>query len=112
MCRQTKYYFRKYLVKIKSVLTLEKPIYGGFSVLELSKLLLYKFHYEHVKNKLDAKLLFTDTDSLVYEINGANVYQVSYSDKHFFEFSNYPVNSKYYDPSNGSVLDNMKDEFK
>ena len=72
---------------------------------------MYKFLYEYVKNKFDAKLLFTDTDSLAYEIKG-DVYEVSYSDKHLFDFSNYPVNSKYYDPTNGSVPDKMKDEFK
>ena len=73
---------------------------------------MYKFHYEYVKNKFDAKLLFTDIDSLVYEIKGEDVYEVSYSDKYLFDFSNYPVNSKYYDPTNGSVLGKMKDEFK
>ena len=71
-------------------MTLNKPM--GFSILELSKLLMYKFHYEYVKNKFDAKLLFTDTDSLVYEIKGNDVYEVSYSDKHLFDFSEYPVN--------------------
>ena len=80
--------------QIKSILTLDKPIYVGFSVVELSKLLMYKFHYEYMKNKFDAKLLLTDTDSLVYEIKGEDVYDVSYSDKHLFEFSNYQVNPK------------------
>ena len=78
--------------QIKSVLTFDKPIYVGFSVLELSKLLMYKFHYEYVKNMFDAKFLFTDTDSLVYETKREDVYKVYYSDKHLFDFSNYPVN--------------------
>ena len=50
---------------IKSVLTLNKPIYVGYSILELTQLLMYKFHDDYVCNKYDVKLLFTDTDSLV-----------------------------------------------
>ena len=46
--------------QIKSVLTLNKPIYAGFSILELSKLLMCKFYYDYVCNKSDAKLLLFD----------------------------------------------------
>ena len=48
---------------------------------------MYKFHYEYVKNNFDTKLLFTDTDSLVYEIKGEDVYEKFYSYKHLFDFS-------------------------
>ena len=60
----------------KKVLTLNKPIFVGFCILELSKLLMYQFYYDYVlKTFNDLKLLFTDTDSLVYEIRGGNVYE-------------------------------------
>ena len=61
---------------------------------------MYRFHYGYVKNKFDAKLLFTGTNSLVYEIKGKDVYEKSFQDKELLDFSNYPVNSKYYDPKN------------
>ena len=63
--------------QIKTVLTLNKPIYVGFSILELSKLLMYKFRYDYVlKTFNSAKLLFTETESLVYEISSKNVYDL------------------------------------
>ena len=79
------------------MLTLNKPIYVGLSILELSKLLMYKFHYDYVCIKYDAKLLFTDTDSLVYEINSENVYEQYFKDRELFDFRGYPIDSKYYD---------------
>ena len=97
--------------QIKSVLTLSKTIYIGFSILELSKLLMYKFHYDYVCNKYDAKLLFTDTGNLVYDINSKDVYEQCFKDKGLFDFSGYPIDSKYYDSTNKKVLDKIEDEF-
>ena len=99
--------------QIKPVLTINKPIYAGFSILDFSKLLMCKFHYEYIKNKFDAKLLFTDTDSLVYKIKGKkDVYEDFFSDKNLFDFSEYPVDSKFFDSSNKKAIGKMNDEFK
>ena len=64
--------------EIKPVLTLNKPIYVEFSILGLSKLLMYEFHYKYIKSKFDGNLLFTDTESLVYEIKIKDVYEDFY----------------------------------
>ena len=50
--------------EIKLVLMLNKPIYVGFTVLELSKWMMYGFRYNFFKKNFNAELLFTDTDSL------------------------------------------------
>ena len=54
--------------EIKPVLILNKSIYVGFTVLDLSKWKMYDFHYNLNKEKFDAELLFTDTDSFTYEM--------------------------------------------
>ena len=96
----------------KPVLILNKPIYVGFKILDLSKLLMHEFHYKDIKSKFDVKLLFTDTDSLVYEIKIEDVYEDFYQDKNLFDFSDYPLNSKFFHPANKKVIGKMKDEFK
>ena len=81
--------FSKNLVaihEIKPISTLNKPIYVGFIILDLSKLLMYEFHYKFIKSKFDVKLLLTDTDSLVYEIKTKGVYEDFYQDKNLFDF--------------------------
>ena len=54
---------------------LNKPIYVGFTVLDFSKLKMYDFHYNFIKKDFNAELLFTDTDSLAYEIKSEDVYK-------------------------------------
>ena len=90
--------------EIKPILALNKPIYVGFSILDLSKLFMYEFHYKHIKSKFDAKLLFTDTDILFYEIKTENVYEDFYEDKNMFDFSDYSLDSKMFDPAKKKLL--------
>ena len=71
------------ILEIKSVLTLKKTIYVGFTVLELSKWLMYDFHYNFIKNHFDAAFLFTDTDRVTYEIKLEDVYEELFNHKAF-----------------------------
>ena len=80
--------------EIKPVLILSKPIYIGFTVLDLSKWKLYDFHYNFIK-KINVELLFTDTDSLTYEIKSKNVYEEFFNWKDLFDFSNYSKDSRF-----------------
>ena len=98
--------------KIKETLTLNRPAYVGMCILDLSKTLMYDFHYNYIKkiygNK--AKLLFTDTDSLTYEIEAKDVYKDFFEDKDKFDNSDYPEYSPYYYKLNKKVIGKFKDE--
>ena len=84
------------------MLTIDKPIYVGFSILDLSKLLLYEFHYKYIGTKDDncVNLLFADSDRLDYEIKTNDVYRDFYKNKNLFDFSDYPEDSKFFGPVN------------
>ena len=73
---------------------------------------MYKFHYDYIKNKYGnkSKLLFTGTDSSVYEIKTEDVYEGFSSNKEMFYFSNYLTKSKYHNDSNKLVIGKLKDE--
>ena len=98
--------------KIKEVLTLNRPAYVGMCILDLSKTLMYDFHYNYIKQKYGdkAKLLFTDTDSLTYEIETEDVYQDFWNDKDKFDNSDYPESSQYFSKANKKVIGKFKDE--
>ena len=81
-------------------------------ILDLGKTWMYNFHYNYIKNKYcdSAKLLFTDTDSLTYEIEAEDVYQDFRNDKDKFNNSDYPKNSQHYDRTNKKVIGKFNDE--
>ena len=96
----------------KNFLLLDKPSYVGMCILDLSKVLMYDFHYNFIKAKYGerAKLLFTDTDSLCYHIITDDVYQDLYNHKDMFDNSDYSKSSKFYFDENKKVIGKFKDE--
>lgn len=90
--------FTENLVSIenyRATITLDKPIYIGFTVLELSKILMYRFHYGYIKRRYPlrlSELLFTDTDSLAYKIQTDDIYSDMMDEKEKFDWSDYPDN--------------------
>jgi hypothetical protein len=96
----------------KKKLCFNKPIYVGVAILELSKTLMYDFHYNVIKKKYNdkAKLLMTDTDSLCYEIQTDDVYKDMFEDRQLYDLSDYNKDHFLYDPTNKKVLGKMKDE--
>ena len=60
----------------KTKIIFDKPIYVGQAILDISKTCMYEFHYEYVKKKWKkAKLCFTDTDSLLYQIETEDLFE-------------------------------------
>ena len=96
---------------MSSTLTLNKPAYKGMCILKLSKVLMYEFHYDYIKIEYgnNSRLLFTDTDSLMFEIKTEYCYEDFSNDKEMFDFSNYSTKSEH-DNLNKLVVGKMKDE--
>ena len=92
--------------RAKVELTLNQPIYVGFFILDLSKTLYIKRKYP------DSTLLFTNTDSLAYQIQTDKVYEDFYADKHLFDFSGYKKESSFYNGENKTAIGKMKGELK
>ena len=98
--------------KIKITLALNKPAYIAICILDLSKVLMHEVHYDYIKCKYgnNSRLLFTDTDSLMYDIKTEDVYEDFSRYKEMFDFSSYSTKSKYYDNSNKLVIGKMNEE--
>ena len=96
----------------KTKLTLNKPIYVGFSVLDLSKHLMYDWYYNKLKRKYgeNCTLLYTDTDSLLVDIKTNDIYKDMSETKEDYDFSDYPKDHQLHDESNKKVIGKMKDE--
>ena len=69
------------------------------------------FHYNFIKKNFNAELLFTDTDSLAYEVKSEDIYKEFYKWKDLFDFSNYSKDSIFYDDTNKKVIGIMKNEY-
>jgi len=79
----------------KTELVFNKPVYLGMSSLDLSKTLMYDFHYNYIKKKFGSKvnLLFTDTDSLCYESETEDFFKdISAEAQEKFDISNFSPN--------------------
>ena len=99
--------------KVKEVLTLNRPAYVGMCILDLSKTLMYDFHYNYIGDKYEgrkAKLLFTDTDSLMYEIETKDVYADFWENKDKFDNCDYNKESPFHFTTNKKVIGKFKDE--
>lgn len=99
----------------KTSILFNKPIYVGFTILELAKEELYNFHYKFIKKNFgcNANLLYTDTDSLLYNFIDVDAYEIIKNNLNMFDTSEYPQNNKFGIPQvNAKVLGMMKDELK
>ena len=96
----------------KTRLVLNKPVYTGVTILENSKIMMYDFFYNHSKAKYGQKceLIYTDTDSLILNIQTEDVYKDMKDDSWLCDTSNYPKDHPLYNARNKKVLGKMKDE--
>ena len=96
----------------KTRLVLNKPVYTGMTILENSKILMYDFFYNHLKARYgnNCELIYTDTDSLLLNIQTEDVYKDIKEDLFLYDTSNYPKDHPLHDARNKKVLGKMKDE--
>ena len=97
----------------KTKVKMNKPIYLGLSILEISKILMYEFWYDYMKPKYgdNVKLCYTDTDSFIMHIKTEDFYKDIANDvEKRFDTSNYEVDRPLPTGKNKKVIGLMKDE--
>lgn len=99
----------------KAEIIFNKPIYIGMAILDISKTCVYDFHYNFMMRKFNetqCKMLYTDTDSLIYQLYCEDAYEeVMKQNLSKFDTSDYPPNNRYNMPLvNKKVVGLMKDE--
>ena len=101
-----------YQISNRLALVESKPIYMGAVILETSKLHMYEFWYNHLKIKYDnkIKLIYTDTDSFVIEVEIDDIYKDMYEDGHLYDFSDYPKDHQNHNVVNKKVYGIFKDD--
>ena len=91
---------------------LNKPIYVGCAVLEESKLEMYKFYYDFLRQKCnEISLVYMDTVGFIFEVIGETFNAIMLGNKEYFDLSNFSKDSKYYNPTNQKVPGKMKEEY-
>jgi len=90
----------------KSKLLLNKPVYTGMTILDNSKILMYDFYYNELKKQYGSKceLLYTDTDSLLVEIETEDVYEDMKNNMDLYDTSDYPKGHPLHSNTNKKVL--------
>ena len=98
--------------KQKPKFLFDRPIYLGFCILNLSKIVMYQFHYETILPKYSfiAKLAYTDTDSFIYHIQTLDLYKDMAKNVDTYDTSDYPTDHPLYSKKNSKLLGKMKDE--
>ena len=100
----------------RNQIVVDRPVFLGFSILELAKLKMFQFHYSVMQAHFGGKLqlLYTDTDSLIYQIESDSITDdlAPLARKGYFDFSNYPPDHPLYNTDLKRVPGVFKDESK
>ena len=96
----------------KTKLVLNKPVYTSMTILENSKIFMYEFYYNYLEARYgpNCELIYTDTDSLLLNIQTEDAYKDMKEHSWLYDTSNYPKDNPLYDDRNIKVLGKMKDE--